>query len=172
MNRSPAVIRYATGSTRIGPVFIACDDQGLCALRLCSHAGDERRAEAEVRRMFPRADFQSDPRTARQFVPELNLLLEGKLPRVETPLNLHGTPFQMRVWAEMQRVPRGETCTYSELARRVGRPRAVRAVGNACARNPIAILVPCHRVLRQDGTLGGYRWGASRKRMLLELEKS
>jgi O-6-methylguanine DNA methyltransferase len=89
----------------------------------------------------------------------------------DTPLDLHGTPWQLRVWAALREIPPGETVTYGELARRLGRPHAARAVGAACAANPVAVLVPCHRVVPSSGGLGGYRWGVERKRRLLDLER-
>ena len=88
------------------------------------------------------------------------------------PLDVRATAFQQRVWQELQKIPRGSTRTYADVARRIGRPTAARAVARACATNPVAIVVPCHRVVREDGALGGYAWGADRKRALLELERT
>jgi AraC family transcriptional regulator of adaptative response/methylated-DNA-[protein]-cysteine methyltransferase len=88
------------------------------------------------------------------------------------PLDIQGTAFQRRVWKELQRIPRGETRTYREVARRIGRPRAIRAVGHACATNPVSVVIPCHRVVRTDGSLGGYRWGLERKARLLKRERA
>ena len=95
----------------------------------------------------------------------------GRAAARELPLDLRGTAFQQRVWRELTRIPRGETITYGELAKRIGAPGAVRAVGTACGANPVAMIVPCHRVLRGDGELGGYRWGISRKQALLRSER-
>ena len=98
-------------------------------------------------------------------------VLAGRLPAERIPLDPAGTPFQKRVWRKMLEVPWGQTLSYSDLARKVGKPRAVRAVASACARNPIACIVPCHRILRKGGGLGGYYWGLEKKRELLEREK-
>jgi AraC family transcriptional regulator of adaptative response/methylated-DNA-[protein]-cysteine methyltransferase len=96
--------------------------------------------------------------------------LEPSAPDPRLPLDIRATAFQQRVWRELQRIPRGTTRSYSEVARRIGRPHAARAVARACATNPVALLIPCHRVVRGDGDVGGYYWGASRKRALLNIE--
>jgi AraC family transcriptional regulator, regulatory protein of adaptative response / methylated-DNA-[protein]-cysteine methyltransferase len=108
----------------------------------------------------------------RQWVSEIVQRIEGKEPHFDLPLDLQATAFQRRVWQELQRIPHGTTRTYSQVARALGHPRAVRAVARACATNPVSIVVPCHRVIRGDGNLAGYRWGLSRKEQLLEQERS
>src|SRR5216683_1867234 len=107
-----------------------------------------------------------------RWVREIVQRIEGKQPRLELPLDLQATAFQRRVWRELQRIPRGRTRTYSQVARSLGQPKAVRAVARACATNPVSIVVPCHRVIREDGTLAGYRWGVSRKEQLLAQERA
>src|SRR6202040_1998912 len=98
--------------------------------------------------------------------------VEGNPPRLKLPLDLQATAFQRRVWQELQRIPRGSTRTYSQVARAMGKPKAVRAVARACATNPVSVVVPCHRVVREDGNLAGYRWGLERKQALLEHESA
>ncbi|PYU46378.1 MAG: bifunctional transcriptional activator/DNA repair enzyme protein Ada, partial [Acidobacteria bacterium] len=107
-----------------------------------------------------------------RWVREIVQRIEGKQPRLELPLDLQATAFQRRVWQELQRIPRGKTRTYSQVAQSLGKPKAVRAVARACATNPVSIVVPCHRVIREDGTMAGYRWGLARKEQLLAQERS
>src|SRR5467141_713991 len=107
-----------------------------------------------------------------RWVREIVQRVEGKQPRLELPLDLQATAFQRRVWKELQQIPRGRTRTYSQVARSLGKPKAVRAVARACATNPVSIVVPCHRVIREDGALAGYRWGLSRKEQLLAQERA
>lgn len=165
-----SVIRHGTGSTPIGDVLVAVSERGVCAVRLLDGKKPDRPL-ADLRRNYPHAELVADQRAATHVLSELNAMLEGKQPVAKVELDLRGTPFQQRVWKLMCQIPRGQTCSYRELAQRAGRPRAVRAVANACARNPIGILVPCHRVLRSDGSLGGYGWGLARKRRLLDCEQ-
>jgi AraC family transcriptional regulator, regulatory protein of adaptative response / methylated-DNA-[protein]-cysteine methyltransferase len=105
------------------------------------------------------------------FVEAILSYLEGREPHLELPLDIRATAFQRRVWQELQRIPRGQTRSYGDIAGRIGRPGAARAVARACADNPVAVAIPCHRVVRGDGRMGGYHWGAGRKRALLEIER-
>jgi AraC family transcriptional regulator, regulatory protein of adaptative response / methylated-DNA-[protein]-cysteine methyltransferase len=98
--------------------------------------------------------------------------LAGRQTHLELPLDVRATAFQRRVWEALQQIPYGQTCSYSEIARKMGRPRAARAVARACATNPVSLVIPCHRVVREDGGLGGYRWGLARKQKLLDTERS
>ncbi|HXM37078.1 MAG TPA: methylated-DNA--[protein]-cysteine S-methyltransferase, partial [Gemmatimonadales bacterium] len=98
--------------------------------------------------------------------------LDGREPHLDLPLDIRATAFQRRVWQELQRIPYGQTLSYTEVARRIGEPKATRAVARACATNPTALIIPCHRVVREDGDLGGYRWGLERKKLLLRQEKA
>jgi len=126
----------------------------------------------ELRQEYPQAEIAAEKGAFSQWVEEIVARTEGSAPRQELPLDLQATAFQRKVWRELQRIPRGSTRTYSQIARAVGKSRAVRAVARACATNPVSIVVPCHRVVRADGNLAGYRWGLSRKEKLLERERA
>jgi len=166
----PQVIHFRVGPTAVGRVLTAFTARGLCALRLLE--GTTVAAELDdLRRKFPRAEFVEDRPAAGALAKQISAVLEGRQPASTMALDLHGTPFQKRVWQALLKVPRGTTWSYSRLAAKVGNPRAVRAVASACARNPVGLIVPCHRILRCDGSLGGYYWGVERKRALLELER-
>jgi O-6-methylguanine DNA methyltransferase len=163
-------IRYGFRDTPIGVVLLAATDRGLCSLRICPEA-EPRKALAELRTEFPKAALVEDRDAVRAYADSLVAFLEARAERFAPPLDvLSGTPFQREVWNELQRVPPGETISYTALAARIGRPTAIRAVGGACARNGIAIAIPCHRAVRADATLAGYRWGLGWKRRLLEIE--
>lgn len=159
-------IAWATGETRLGPVVVGATSHGVC----CVLFAEKSDAEPLLRAEFPEADLRADS-DARGQLPDVIALLDGRSTRVEVPLDLLGTPFQREVWAELRRIPQGETASYAQVAERLGRPRAVRAVANACAGNHAAVVVPCHRVVRTDGGLGGYRWGTDRKSVLLARER-
>jgi AraC family transcriptional regulator, regulatory protein of adaptative response / methylated-DNA-[protein]-cysteine methyltransferase len=126
----------------------------------------------ELSAEYPRAEIKAEEGAFSQWVEEIVARTEGKAPRRELPLDLQATAFQRLVWQELQRIPRGTTRTYSQIAQAVGKPRAVRAVARACATNPVSVVVPCHRVVRADGNLAGYRWGLSRKEKLLARERN
>ncbi len=163
------VIRYGAGATEVGRVLVAMTPRGLCALRLIE--GTTMAAEVDdLRGKYPHAEFQEDSRAATAILSKINAVLEGQQEASSIPLDLRGTPFQQRVWQTLLKVPRGSTWSYSQLAAKAGKPRAVRAAASACARNPVGLIVPCHRILRCDGSLGGYYWGAERKRALLQRE--
>ena len=159
-------IRYCTFDSSLGTVLVAATDKGVCAVKLGS---DARRLAKMLREEFHAAEL------AEEAMPEVEEKIrafvagEGSLARV--PLDIRGTVFQRRVWDELRRIPRGETRTYSDIARAIGAPAAVRAVGSACGANPVALVVPCHRAVRTDGGLGGYAWGLPVKERLLEVEK-
>lgn len=164
-------LSFATGATPFGRLLIAATDRGICAIEL----GDsQRELEAQLAREFPAARRQ--PMAAAQvpqfraWLESLNGWLSGRRASAGLPLELHGTAFQCAVWRYLQSIPRGETRSYAEVARGLGRPGAARAVARACASNRLALAVPCHRVIRGDGSLGGYRWGEDRKRALLRRE--
>ena len=125
-----------------------------------------------MRRRFPRAAIYDGDEALRATLARIAAFVEDPRLSLQLPLDIRGTAFQHRVWRELQSVAPGTTVTYGELARRIGRPRAVRAAARACATNPVALVVPCHRVVAADGTLGGYRWGVERKRALLERERA
>jgi AraC family transcriptional regulator of adaptative response/methylated-DNA-[protein]-cysteine methyltransferase len=159
-------IAYCCFPTPLGTVLVATTGKGLCSVKLGADAAALQRLLAEE---FSEAEIsEKDNPELKQAVLRF-LSGEGSLGRV--PLDIRGTVFQRRVWEELRRIPRGETRTYKEIARAVGAPEAVRAVGSACGANPVALAVPCHRAVRTDGGLGGYAWGLARKQRLLALEK-
>lgn len=167
-------IDFGFFETQIGVVLIAATQRGLCSLRICgAHPSAERLAE-EVTRFradYPQADLDEDTQALQTYADQLVAFLDARSPNFCPPLDiLQGTTFQREVWAELQKIQPGETITYTELARRIGKPTAVRAVAQACSSNELAIAIPCHRTIRQDGTLAGYRWGVEWKRKLLALE--
>jgi AraC family transcriptional regulator of adaptative response/methylated-DNA-[protein]-cysteine methyltransferase len=162
-------IGYTVAKSPLGKVLVAATERGVSAVYL----GDaESKLIAELREEYPRAEIAPATDSFQRWVREIVQRIEGKQPRLELPLDLLATAFQRRVWQELQRIPRGRTRTYSQVARSLGRPKAVRAVARACATNPVSIVVPCHRVIREDGTLAGYRWGLSRKEQLLAQERA
>jgi len=177
IRRRGAGVHLAFGffETPIGIVMLAATKRGLSSLRLCgANPSAEQLAEeiAEFWRDFPNAEIEENPAELQTYADQLVRYLDSRTGAdFCPPLDiLQGTTFQREVWAELQNLTPGETITYTELARRVGHPNAVRAVANACANNLIAIAIPCHRAIRQDGTLAGYRWGVAWKQRLLALE--
>lgn len=162
-----ATIRFAVGQTSLGAILVAATDKGVCAIAL----GDE--PEPLVRTLqdrFPNATLVGGDKAFEATVAKAIGLVETPEQGTDLPLDVRGTAFQERVWQALRAVPAGTTATYAEIARRVGSPGAVRAVAQACAANPVAIAIPCHRVVRTDGDLSGYRWGVERKRELLRRE--
>ncbi|HSN32222.1 MAG TPA: methylated-DNA--[protein]-cysteine S-methyltransferase, partial [Ideonella sp.] len=159
-------IHFSCFSTALGTVLAAATPKGVCAVKLGPDPATLRRLLAEE---FSAAERIEQP------MPELEEKIrafvagEGSLAKV--PVDIRGTVFQQRVWQALRRIPRGETRTYGEIAREIGAPAAVRAVGSACGANPVALVVPCHRAVRTDGGLGGYAWGLPVKQRLLEIEK-
>ena len=150
---------FATARTPLGTVLVAAGDRGVRTVLLGASAAD---VERELRESHPDAFIGRDP--------ELRGVATGILTAPRVDLDMRGTDFQLEVWRKLLEIPRGQTRTYTELAREIGRPRSVRAVAHACASNRIGVLVPCHRVVRTDGSLAGYRWGIQRKRALLATE--
>ena len=161
-------IRYAVAATSLGQLLVAAGERGLCAVSLGDTAAE---LEAELRRQFPHDDVRHAAEELSGWTTAVQRHLQGTGPRLDLPLELVGTAFQRLVWRALQDIPYGSTRSYTELAAAIGRPTAVRAVASACAANRLAVLVPCHRVVREDGTLSGYRWGIERKRMLIEAER-
>ncbi len=162
-------IRYAIGETALGPVLIASTDLGVCAVRM----DDSRSRLAQaLRDEFPEATLQDDPDALASPMAIVRALAAGRRAATGVPLDIVATAFQHQVWTALRHIPRGETRSYRDIARAIGRPTAIRAVANACANNPVALLIPCHRVTRANGTPGGYRWGSAKKRQLLATEQS
>jgi len=160
---------YTIAKSPLGKVLVAATGRGVSAVYL---GDDQSKLVAELREEYPRAEIAAATNSFERWVKEVMQRIEGRPPHFELPLDLQATAFQRRVWKELQRIPRGRTRTYSQVARSLGQPKAVRAVARACATNPVSIVVPCHRVVRQDGALAGYRWGLSRKEQLLASERS
>jgi len=160
-------IRFGTGRTCVGRVFMAQSERGLVAVHVLEGA-EEADMVADLRKRFPHARLIEDPKVGGSVPALVEKFLSGQ--PTDPALDLGGTSFQQRVWRALQTVPRGKTWSYSQLAQRAGRPDAVRAVAGAVARNPVAIFVPCHRIVRKDGGLGGYRWGTACKEKLLARE--
>ena len=163
---------YASAVTRLGVTMIAATERGICFLQFSE---EEQQLLAELCKEFPGAIILPMPDSAlvqfREWIEALNLYLDQKKSLEHLPLDIRGTAFQMLVWRYLQTIPSAEVRSYTEVAKAIGKPKAVRAVASACASNRIAIAVPCHRVLRGDGQLAGYRWGVERKRMLLDSER-
>jgi AraC family transcriptional regulator, regulatory protein of adaptative response / methylated-DNA-[protein]-cysteine methyltransferase len=161
-------IRYTIVTSPLGRLLVAATERGVCRVGM----GDsDRFLESDLRREFPVAGIRRDDSALRPWSGALVKQLNGWKPRTELPLDIRATAFQMRVWDTLRRIPLGSTRSYAEVARAVSKPRAARAVARACATNPVAILIPCHRVVRGDGSLGGYHWGIKRKEALLAKEK-
>lgn len=162
-------ISYAVAPCRLGLILVAATERGLCRVQL---GNKERELVDALEDEFPEAaSVERDDDALGGYVRELVRRMSGWSPRTELPLDIQATAFQRRVWEELKSIPRGETRTYSEIAEAIGSPKAVRAVGNACANNPVALAIPCHRVLRNDGSLGGYAWGIERKQALISAER-
>lgn len=174
MNGKPektnVTIDYGFFDTPMGVALIAATEHGVCALRLAAPEDADAKL-ADLRRDFPRATLSACPAAVQPYADQLIAFLAGGADTFQPRLDLlAGTPFQRAVWDELRRIAPGEHISYTELAARIGRPNAVRAVGGACASNGVAVAVPCHRVVRGDGSLAGYRWGTQGKRQLLDLE--
>lgn len=160
-------IRFAIGDCSLGSILVAQSEHGICAILL----GDDPESLAHVLQdRFPAAELSGDDAAFAQRVASVVGLLERPGLGLDLPLDIRGTAFQQRVWQALQEIPAGRTASYTEIAQRMGSPKAVRAVAGACAANLLAVAIPCHRVVRQDGSLAGYRWGVDRKRLLLERE--
>ncbi|MGH9938155.1 MAG: bifunctional DNA-binding transcriptional regulator/O6-methylguanine-DNA methyltransferase Ada [Blastocatellia bacterium] len=166
-------IDYTIAECPLGLLLVAVTDKGICSVTLGDKgAGKGEELTGDLRAEFPQAEIARDETRLRAQVNTLLAHLAGQQPHPDLPLDVRGTAFQKRVWEELRRIPYGQTASYSEVARRIGRPSATRAVARACATNPAALVTPCHRVVRENGEPGGYRWGVERKRQLLEKEKS
>jgi AraC family transcriptional regulator of adaptative response/methylated-DNA-[protein]-cysteine methyltransferase len=161
-------VRFSTAACTLGRLLVASTERGLCAVQL---GGSDAALEGALRQDYPRADVVRDDRVLKAMLAAILAHLDGDVPRLDLPVDVAATSFQWRVWRTLQQIPYGETRSYAQVAEALGQPKAVRAVARACASNRVALVVPCHRVVRADGSPGGYRWGASRKRRLLEKEK-
>lgn len=158
-----ATIRWAVVDTRLGKMLLAATDKGICRLSF-----DE--DESELYRRFPKAEIQKGGAGMQELVEGAIAAIDHPAQMPDLPLDVQGTAFQQAVWQELRRIPAGETRSYADIAAAVGKPKAVRAAGSANGANNVAVLIPCHRVIRTDGSLGGYAYGLERKQKLLELE--
>ena len=161
-------IFYSVMPCTLGLLLVAATERGVCKVSLGDSA-DPLLADLEAE--FSRAERIRDDDGVGYWVERIIAFLEGWQPNLDLPLDVRATAFQLKVWQQLQAIPVGETRTYSEIAAAVGQPTASRAVANACANNPVALVIPCHRIIRKDLSLGGYRWGIERKRAILEREQ-
>jgi len=163
-----AVIHYICADSPLGRMLIAATDRGICAIQFARSDGELLEG---LKREFPFAARKQDEGRLRTWAKTFLLQLQGKKLDDSLPLDIRATAFQRRVWTYLQTIPFGATKSYSQVAKGICQPRAVRAVARACATNPVAVAIPCHRVVREDGTMGGYRWGMERKKALLDMEQ-
>lgn len=161
-------IRHVTLETSIGWVLVAATERGICSTEL---GDDPESLLGELKHRFPAATLRADDGELRRWAEQIVRFIAAPGQTLDLPLDIRGTAFQARVWRALQRIPLGQTASYAELAAALGQPTAVRAVARACASNQLALLVPCHRVIRDDGDISGYRWGVERKRALLARER-
>ncbi len=162
-------IYFSTARSPIGRMLVAATRKGVCAIRF---ADSDAPLEKSLAKEFPGADIAREDRVLRPWIESLLRHLAGRDLHPQLPLDIRATAFQRRVWNYLQTIPYGSTRSYAQVARAIGKPSAARAVARACATNPVAVAIPCHRVVRASGDLGGYRWGISRKRVLLAMEKT
>jgi AraC family transcriptional regulator of adaptative response/methylated-DNA-[protein]-cysteine methyltransferase len=161
-------IKYTIVGSDLGRVLIAATQKGVCAVAMGDSQAELERA---LEREYPAASISADAHALSRWSRQVLAHLAGRRPRLDLPLDVRATAFQWQVWDALRSIPYGETRTYGEIARAIGKPKAVRAVARACATNPVALAVPCHRVVSADGAPGGYRWGTGRKRELLSRER-
>ena len=161
-------INYTTVASSMGRLLVAMTERGVCAVRM----GDtDAELEKDLREEFPHAEIKRDDSALREQVQKILSHLDNNEPRLDLPLDIRATAFQRQVWDKLRAIPYGQTVSYGDVAKALGKPGAVRAVGRACATNPVALVIPCHRVVREDQSLGGYRWGLDRKKKLLAREQ-
>lgn len=159
-------IVYSYADTPLGRMLVAATERGVCAIRF----GEDEHLLTELKKEFPKATLIENSANLESFIQTICKHLEGEH-KLELPLDISGTAFQYKVWKVLQTIPYGQTRSYSQVAQSIGDPKAVRAVATACASNPVALVVPCHRVVRANGELSGYRWGIEKKQKLLEQER-
>jgi len=161
-------INYTIVASSMGRLLVAMTERGVCAVRMCDTDAE---LEKDLRDEFPHAQIKRDDSALREQVQKILNHLDNNEPRLDLPLDIRATAFQRQVWDKLRAIPYGQTVSYGDVAKALGNPGAVRAVGRACATNPVALVIPCHRVVREDQSLGGYRWGLDRKKKLLDREK-
>lgn len=162
-----AAIRFALGQCSLGAILVAASERGVCAILI---GDDPETLACDLQDRFPKADLIGGDAGFEEWVAKVVGFVEMPKLGLDLPLDIRGTAFQQRVWRALREIPAGSTVSYTEIAQRIGSPKAVRAVAGACAANALAVAIPCHRVVRNDGNLSGYRWGVERKRALLERE--
>jgi AraC family transcriptional regulator of adaptative response/methylated-DNA-[protein]-cysteine methyltransferase len=162
-----APIRYTCADSPLGRMLIAATDKGICAIQFADSDGE---LEQGLRHEFPFANRKRDDDAMNSWKKDLLRQMQGHKLSTSLPLDIQATAFQRRVWSKLQAIPFGATRSYAAVAKSIGQPSATRAVARACATNPVAIAIPCHRVVRKSGEMGGYRWGIARKKTLLDLE--
>jgi AraC family transcriptional regulator of adaptative response/methylated-DNA-[protein]-cysteine methyltransferase len=162
-------IAFSCFASPLGRILIAATERGLCSVKL---GDDEASLKKILSEEFGEATLVEDAKPLAKYRQQILAFVAGEASLARVPVDIRGTVFQRRVWDALRRIPSGETRTYTEIARAIGRPAAVRAVGSACGANPVALVVPCHRAIRTDGGLGGYAWGLSRKKRLLQVERT
>ena len=168
--RAQELIRYGLGQTSIAAILVAASDKGVVAIAIQEHPDDEKIVEA-LRARFPRAELRHDSAGTREMVEAVVSFVEDPRGNLTLPLDIRGTDFERRVWEAVGKIPFGRTTTFLEIARAIGAPRAVRAVGNACSQNPLEFAIPCHRVRRSDGSYsGGSEWGDWRQQTIVQRE--
>jgi AraC family transcriptional regulator, regulatory protein of adaptative response / methylated-DNA-[protein]-cysteine methyltransferase len=160
-------ITYTIITSQLGYLLIATTEKGFCSVKLGDVA---EKLETLLYKEFEQTNIQRDDSQHKNWVQAIVNFIAGSQPHLDLPLDIRGTAFQKQVWQALQKIPYGKTRTYADIAREISKPNAVRAVGTACGANPVALIIPCHRVLRSDGGLGGYEWGLERKKKLLEQE--
>jgi AraC family transcriptional regulator of adaptative response/methylated-DNA-[protein]-cysteine methyltransferase len=161
-------IRFAVGECSLGSILVAQTERGVCAILL---GDDPDELARDLQDMFPRANLIGGDAKFEQVIAKVVGFIEAPALGLDLPLDIRGTAFQQRVWQALRKIPAGSTASYADIANRIGSPKAVRGVAQACAKNSLAVAIPCHRVIRNDGALSGYRWGVKRKRALLKRER-
>ncbi|MDF1588883.1 MAG: methylated-DNA--[protein]-cysteine S-methyltransferase [Gammaproteobacteria bacterium] len=162
------IIYFITDCCSLGNILVACSEQGICAVFL---GDDSEQLALQLKQTYPNTILVNDTLPLAEIITDIIKLIDDPTHTFSYHIDMQGTSFQQQVWTTLQSISIGNTISYSQLAQRIGKPKAVRAVANACGANQIAILIPCHRVVRADGTISGYRWGHVRKHRLIATEK-
>lgn len=165
----PEIICYTIIDSSIGSILIASSGKGVCCITLGDHP---ELLLGDLHHRFMNAELVRDDETLKGLIPQVVGFVKSPQLGLDLPLDVRGTPFQQRVWQALRKIPCGSTASYADIARMIGSPSSIRAVAGACAANPISLAIPCHRILRSDGHISGYRWGIERKRILLAMEAS
>ncbi|MEZ5345081.1 MAG: bifunctional DNA-binding transcriptional regulator/O6-methylguanine-DNA methyltransferase Ada [Pyrinomonadaceae bacterium] len=161
-------IEYTITGCELGRLLVARTEKGICGVKF---GDDDTTLEADLRSEYPNAGISDGKRSLKNYVEAILGHLEGKARKLDLPIDVRATAFQMRVWEELRKIPYGETLSYKEVAEKIGNEKAVRAVASACAKNRVALVIPCHRVIGSNGKMSGYRWGIERKKKLIDKEK-